>query len=98
LCKFDLQLAFAAPRMARKNIENQLRSVDYPAFRRCFNVALLHGRKVAVEDNQWYLVCRGFGANLIQFPAAHKRCGVRGIAHLEDGSSDLRSCTAGQLH
>src|SRR5216684_4156581 len=83
--------------MARKNIEDQLRAIDYPALRRFFNVALLHGREVAVEDDQRRFVRGGFTANLIELAAAHQRCGIRGIAHLEDGSSDLRSRAARQL-
>src|SRR5260370_5384230 len=47
LFRSDLQLAFAAPRVARENIENELRAVDHAAFRRFFNVALLHRREIA---------------------------------------------------
>jgi len=31
--------------MTRENIENQLRTVDHPAFRGFLDVSLLHGRK-----------------------------------------------------
>ncbi len=84
--------------MTSENIENQLRAVDHPAFRRFFNVALLHGRKVTVKDNQGRFVRRGFGTNLIQFATADQSCGIRGLSHLEDGSSDLRSRAARQFH
>src|SRR5260370_40414218 len=84
--------------MTRENIEDQLRAVDYTAFRRFFNVALLHGGEIAVEDDQRRMVRGGFGANLIQFAAAHERCRVRSIAHLENSSSDLGSGAARQLH
>jgi hypothetical protein len=98
LRQFDLQLAFAAPGMPRENIENQLRAVDHPAFRGFFDIALLHGRKVAVEDYQRRPVCRGFGTNFIQLAPADERGGIGGIAHLKDGSGDLRACATRQLN
>ncbi len=43
LREFDLQLSFAAARMTRKNIQDQLRAVDHAALCGLFDVALLHG-------------------------------------------------------
>src|SRR5260370_30429613 len=76
LRQFDLQLAFTAPRMTGKNIKNQLSAVDYPAIRRFFNVALLHRRKIAVENDQRRFVRRGLSANFVQLAAANQRCRV----------------------
>src|ERR1700687_3744823 len=87
-----------APLMTGENIENQLRTIDHPAFRGFLDVSLLHGREVAVENDQRRFVCRGFGANLIQLAAAHQRCGISGVTHLEDGSGDLCARAARQLH
>ena len=98
LRQLDLQLAFTAPRMPRENVENQLCAVDHVAFGGFFNVALLHGRKIAVENDQRRTVCRVFGANFIQLTAADERSRIGGIAHLEDGSGDLRACAARQLN
>ena len=94
LRQLDLQLAFTAPRMPRENVENQLCAVDHAAFRGFFNVALLHGRKIAVENDERRMVCRGFGANFIQLTAADERGRIGRVAHLEDGSGDLRAGAA----
>ena len=84
--------------MTRENIENQLRAVDHAAFRGFLDVPLLHGREVAIENDQRRFVCRGFGANLIQLAAAHQRCGISGGTHLKNGSGDLRARAARQLN
>jgi hypothetical protein len=52
LRQLHLQLPFARPGMARKNIQNQLRAVEHPARQRGFKVAQLRGRQVAVEKHQ----------------------------------------------
>src|SRR5258708_3084565 len=43
LRQLDLQLAFAAARVPRKNIQNELRAVNDAAFGDALNVSLLHG-------------------------------------------------------
>src|SRR5207302_7442318 len=43
LRKFNLQLPFAAARMFRKNVQNELGAVNDPSFGHLFDVALLHG-------------------------------------------------------
>src|SRR5205823_12628671 len=91
LRQFDLQLAFAAARMTRENIENPLGAVDHPTFGGFLDVSLLHRGEVAVEDDQRRFVGRGFGANFIQLAATYQRRGIRSVAHLEHGSGDLRS-------
>ena len=88
LRQFHLQLAFAAARMPRKNIQDQLRAIDDPAFGVFFDVALLHRRKVAVENNQRRIFGDGFGANFIELAAADQRCGISLIAQLKHGSGD----------
>jgi len=57
--------------MPRENIKYELRAVDDPALRGFFDVPLLHGRQVAVEDDQRGFVSRGFRANFIQLAASH---------------------------
>src|SRR5262249_23326226 len=52
LRKLDLKLTLAALRMAREDIQNQLRSINYPAIRCRFHVALLHRSEIAVEYDQ----------------------------------------------
>ena len=44
LSEFDLQLPFAASRMPRENIQNQLRAINHAAFGLFLDVALLRWR------------------------------------------------------
>jgi hypothetical protein len=92
-----LQLSFAAARVLRKDIQNKLRTVDNTALRGGFDVALLHRREVAIENNQRRLVRGGLRANLVQLAAADKRCRVRRFAHLKNRARNFRAGTSGQL-
>ncbi len=84
--------------MARENVENQLRAIDDAAFGQLFDVALLHGGKIAVENDQLRLVGIGFSANLVQLAAAYQRGGVCGIAHLENRGDNGGASAAGEFH
>src|SRR5262245_15696136 len=89
LCEFDLQLPFAAPRVSRKDIEDELRAIDHAAFGVLFDVALLHGRKIAIENNQRSIFGVGFRANFVEFAPAYKRGGIGGVTKLENGPGDF---------
>ncbi len=52
LRQLHLQLALAGPRMARKNVQDQLRPVQHPARQRRLKIAQLGGRQVVVEEHQ----------------------------------------------
>src|SRR5262249_37525537 len=82
LCQFHLKLTFAAARVASENIQNQLRAVDDATLGGGFDVALLHGGKVAVEDDQWRLVSGGFGANFFQLATTNQRRRIGDVANL----------------
>jgi hypothetical protein len=92
-----LQLAFAAPRMARENVENKLRAVDDATLGELFDVALLHGRKIAIENNQRRVMRDGFGANFVEFAAANERGGIGSIAHLKQRGGNFRAGARGQF-
>jgi hypothetical protein len=98
LRQLDLQLAFAAPRLPGENVENELRAVDHAAFRDALDVALLHGRKIAVEDDQRRLARSRFRADLVQLAPADQRGRVRCFAELEDRARDLRPGALRQLN
>jgi hypothetical protein len=49
LCQLHLQLAFARARVAGKNVEDELGSVDHPKLDDFFNIALLRGTEVVIE-------------------------------------------------
>jgi hypothetical protein len=92
-----LQLAFAAARMSRKNIEDELRAVNYAARGVFFDVALLHRGKIAVEYDERRIFGVGFGANFIEFSPADERRGIGGVPQLEDGTGYIGAGAAGQF-
>ena len=93
-----MQLAFAAARVPGKNVQDELCSVDYAAFGVLFNIALLHGRKVAIKNNQRRVFDDRFGANFVELAAAHERCRISFIAQLENRAGDCRARAARELH
>src|SRR6185437_9035780 len=56
LCEFYLKLAFAGLRMAGKDVEDELRTIDDVAGQPGFNIAKLRRGEVVVEENK-----RGIG-------------------------------------
>ncbi len=83
--------------MPRKNIENKLRAIDNPAFGVFLDVALLNGREIAIENNQWGVFGIGFGENFVEFAAADERGGIGFVAQLENGAGDRSARAAGEL-
>src|SRR5208283_3590948 len=96
--QFHLQLSLAAPCVFRKNIQDQLRTVNHPPFGRFFNVSLLHRRELAVENNQWRMARRRLGADFIQFSSPNQRCRVGGVPQLKKRASDFRARAASQFN
>ena len=97
LREFDLKLPFAAARVLRENIENELRAIDDAALGDLFYVSLLRGREVAVENDEARFVRGRFGADFIEFAAADEGGGIGRVAHLMNRGGDLGARAAGQL-
>ena len=77
LRELDLQLAFARPRAAREDVEDELRAIDDLAFEPLLQLAQLRRRQLVVEDDD---VDVGFGRRAreqLDFAAAEKCRGVR---------------------
>ncbi len=83
--------------MLRENIENELRAIDHAAFGDLFDVALLRGREVAVENDECSFVRGGFGANFVELAAADECRGIGGVAHLMNRAGYVGSGAAGQF-
>ena len=49
LREFDLQLAFPRTRVPRKNVEDELRTVNHPPLDDLFNIALLRRAEIVIE-------------------------------------------------
>ena len=56
LCQFDLQSTFPAARTLRKDIEDQLCSIDNLARKKIFQVATLGRRKFIVKNDRRHLL------------------------------------------
>jgi hypothetical protein len=97
LRQFHLKLAFAAPRVFRKNVQNQLGTINHAPFRDFFDIALLHRRKFAIENNQWRLPGSGLRANFIQLAAPDQRCRVSNVSQLKKGSCNFRASASSQF-
>src|SRR5262249_9017639 len=97
LRKLDLQLAFAAARVSRKDIQNELGTINHTAFGVLLDIALLYRREIAVENNERSLLGVGFGADFVELAPAHEGGRVRRIAKLEHRSRNLRAGAARQF-
>src|SRR5262249_19480528 len=97
LRQFHLQLSFPAARMPRENVENELRPIDDAACGGRFDIALLHGREITVEDDQRSTVRRGLRSNLIEFAAPDECRRIGLLANLEHCARDFRACASRQF-
>src|ERR1700722_8249396 len=97
LCKLDLELAFTASCVLRKDIEDELRAINHATLGCLFDVALLHRREVAVENDERGFMRRGFGTDLIEFAAAYECGRIGGIAHLMNRAGDVSARAASEF-
>ena len=97
LCELNLKLALAAARMPREDVQDELCPVDDAAIGGVFDVALLDGGKIAVENDQRRIPRSCLSANFVQFAAAHQRGRVGRVAKLKDRAGNLRACAAREL-
>ena len=68
-----LQLALAGPRVACKNVQDQLRPVQHTAGKRRFKIAQLRRRKIVVEEHQVGLDRSRNPRNLLHLARADQR-------------------------
>ena len=97
LRELDLQLPFAAARVARKNIQDQLRAVNHAAFGALFEVAQLRRRKIAVKHDQRRVVQMRFDFHFLDLAAPDHGGGIDLVAHLKNAAGNLRARAASQL-
>ena len=83
LRQFHLQLSLAAARVARKNIQDQLRAIDHAPLHASLQIALLHRSELAVENNQRRLPRLASARISSSLPSAHDARGINGVAHLQ---------------
>ena len=73
LRQLHLQLAFARARVAGKDVEDQLRSVEHAAGKRRLKVAQLRGRQIVVEEHQVGFGGGCYAGNLFHLAGADQR-------------------------
>src|SRR6476660_3601922 len=83
--------------MFRKNVQNELRAVNYASFGHFFNVALLYGGQIRIEDTQRCLRCIGLRGNFFQLSATDEGGWISFVAQLEDSSGNIRTGAARQF-
>jgi len=81
-----------------KNVQDELCSVDYAAFGVLFNIALLHGRKVAIKNNQRRVFDDCFGANFVELARPTSVAGSALSRKLENRAGDCRARAARELN
>ena len=97
LGELDLELPFAAARVARENIQDQLRAVNHAAFGALFEVAQLRWREVAVKNDERRVVQMRFDFYFLDFAAPDHRGGIDLVAHLKNAAGNLRARAASEF-
>ena len=97
LRQLHLEAAFARPRARCENVQDELGAVDDFGVDGLFEVALLGGREVVVEDHHIGAAGCDGGRDLIHFAMADEGGGVRSRARLKHFFGDLRSGAGGQF-
>jgi hypothetical protein len=75
--------------MFRKDIQDQLCPVDHAMFRRLLDIALLHWREFAVENDQRGLPRRRLRPDFVQFSSSHQRRGIGLVPQLKNRAGDF---------
>ncbi|HKO19155.1 MAG TPA: hypothetical protein VJU82_09750, partial [Acidobacteriaceae bacterium] len=97
LRKFDLELAFAGERVPRKDIEDELSTVDHAAGKAPFEIAELRRGEVVIEEDKVSIGGCNHALDFIELAVADERCRVRLWPALDQGGGDVRASAAGQL-
>ena len=100
LRQLDLQLAFARPRAAREDVENQLRAIEHLAVERLLEVAKLRRAQLVVEDDDIGAAARRTKRERLDLAAAEerRRIGLRTILqHAQDDGRAGGRGEAGKL-
>jgi hypothetical protein len=92
-----LKLAFTGARVAGKNVQDQLRTIDHTDGQRAFKIPQLGRGEVMIEEDQRGLGRLRHGGDLFHFALAHKRCGVWSRPALEYFGNHFLPSTGYQL-
>ena len=96
LRQFDLQFSFAGAGAAGKNIQDQLRAVQDLYVQLFFQIALLGGRKLAIEDHRGRVVQADLGFQILHFAGAYEGSGIGARTGLDLGFDNFSARRFGQ--
>ena len=76
--------------MRRKNIKDQLRSINYPGIDQLFDISLLRGGEIVIKQNE--ISSRGScrPSNFLQLALTDQGCRIWPVAMLKNIAHDLR--------
>ena len=97
LGEFHLQLAFLRLGALGENGENQPHAVQHAALQGAFQIALLGGRELVVEDDELDVVLLHKLGEFFGFARAHKQSGVRFVALGGFAANQFAACGAHQF-
>ncbi len=97
LRQFDLHAALAGAGARRENIQNELRAVDDPRADRLFQIALLRGREVVIEDHHVGMNGSGFRRQFLHFALPDQRGRLGARPGLDHAGADGGSRRGGQV-
>src|SRR5580692_3718073 len=94
--KFHLQAAFSRLRALAEDFENKRRAVEHFRAPRFFEIALLYGRNICVDDDDFGFEAARFARDLLHLAAADKR-GRGGARKRHDmGCDDIKPDGGGE--
>ena len=91
LRQLHLQLAFARAGAPGENIQDQLGAVDDLDVQRFFQIALLGGRQIVVEDHHGRIVEMDLRLELVDFAGADQRGRIRPRPGLDEALGHARA-------
>jgi hypothetical protein len=92
-----LELALGASRVLRKDVEDELRSIDNPKLQRVLEPSLLTGIQLVVHDDRLRISSRDLRLNLDELPLADVRAGIGSGSALHHFADRLDACGPHQL-
>jgi len=97
LRQLDLQLAFVRARALREDVEDQPRAVDDAALGELFEIALLHGRERAVDEDQVRVERPPLLGELLGLAGTDEEARIRPVDARGQRADDARASRAREL-
>src|SRR5271170_7962178 len=96
--KLDLQATFSSLRAFAEDFEDQRCAIKHFRAPRLFQIALLHGAQLRIDDNDFRLERANFGCDLFNLAGADERCGPRALQLHDPFGDDVETDGGGEAH